>query len=238
MQQDVDWAPYFAPMLAFAAILAAADYAPEGAELWFMLLRVLVPFGLFLYFLRAGRYPELKGFRPSAGLAADIAVGAAVAALWVIPYLAFPEMRPDGNESFDAGAAGAQNRLLILGLRLAGFAIVTPFIEELLVRSFLIRAVDTFSTKLDFRDIPIGQFAWRSFLFTVVWFTFTHAQWEWPVAILAGVVYNLWLYRRRHIAALIFTHAVTNAALFALVVWGSGRIADATGARPDLWFFL
>jgi CAAX prenyl protease-like protein len=238
MRHEVDWAPYFTPMLGFAVILAAGDYAPAGTELWFMALRVLVPLGIFLYFLRAGRYPELKGFRLSAGVVADIAVGLAVAALWVGPFLLFPGMRPDAAEGFDANAAGPVNRLLILGLRLAGFTIVTPFIEELLVRSFLIRAVDTYNTDHDFRDIPIGRFAWRSFLFTLAWFTFTHAEWEWPVAFLAGLIYNLWLYRRRHIGALILTHAVTNAALFSLVIWGSGKVADITGARPDLWFFL
>ena len=90
------------------------------------------------------------------------------------------------------------------------------------------RAADSFDSGRNFRDLPIGQFAWRSFWVTVAWFTFTHAQWEWPVAFLTGVVYNVWLYRRKHIGSLILTHAVTNASLFALVVWAS----------QDLWFFL
>ena len=228
MQQDIDWAPYFGPMLGFAAVLAAGDYAPAGSELWLMLLRVLVPLGIFLYFLRDGRYPELKGFQPGGWALADIAVGLGVTALWVGPYLAFPEMRPEPGEAFDPDAAGAGSRMLMLGLRFAGFAFVTPFIEELLVRSFLMRAADTYDTERSFRDLPIGHFAWRSFLFTLAWFTFTHAQWEWPVAFAAGVVYNLWLYRRKHIGALILAHAVTNASLFAFVVW----------AAEDLWFFL
>ena len=229
MQQDIDWAPYFGPMLGFAAVLTADDYAPPGSELWLMVLRVFVPLSIFLFFLRAGRYPELKGFKPGLAAFGDIAVGLGVTALWVGPYLIFPELRPASDETFDPNPAGAENRALYLGLRFAGFAFVTPFIEELLVRSFLMRAADSFDTGLDFRKLPIGQFAWRSFLFTVVWFTFTHAQWEWPVAFLAGIVYNLWLYRRKHIGALIVTHAMTNAALFALVVWGT---------RRDLWFFL
>jgi CAAX prenyl protease-like protein len=238
MQQDIDWAPYFGPMLGFAAVLAAGEYAPAGSELRLMVLRVFVPFGIFLYFLRGGRYPELKGFHPGLGALSDVAIGLGVTALWVGLYLAFPEMRPHGAEAFEPDAAGPGNRLLMLGLRFAGFAFVTPFIEELLVRSFLMRAADTFDTGQDFRELPIGQFAWRSFLVTLAWFTFTHAQWEWVVALLAGIVYNLWLYKRRHIGALILAHGVTNATLFALVVWGSGRIADAAGVRPDLWFFL
>ncbi len=227
MHQDIDWAPYFGPMAGFAAVLAAGDYAPAGAEMWMLALRIVVPAGIFLYFLRDGRYPELKGFRPGAWALADIAVGLAVTAVWVAPYLLDPELRPDG-EAFDPDVAGASNRTPMLTLRLAGFALVTPFIEELLVRSFLMRAADTYDTELNFRDLPIGQFAWRSFLFTVAWFTFTHAQWEWPVAFAAGVVYNLWLYSRKHIGAVILAHAATNASLFALVVWSS----------DNLWFFL
>ena len=232
MQQDIDWAPYFGPMLGFAAVLAAGDYAPAGSELGLMALRVAVPLGIFLYFWRDGRYPELRGFQPGAGALADIALGFGVTALWVGPYLAFPDLRPDAGETFDPDTAGAGNRTLFLGLRFAGFAFVTPFVEELLVRSFLMRAADAFDTDRDFRDLPIGQFAWRSFLVTLAWFTFTHAQWEWLVAFLAGVVYNLWLYKRKHIGSLILAHAVTNAALFALVVLGSGKLTD------DLWFFL
>ncbi|MCB1022376.1 MAG: hypothetical protein KDC27_20780, partial [Acidobacteria bacterium] len=144
MERNTDWAPYFGPMLGFAAVLAAADYVPAGFELPLLALRVLVPLAIFLYFLRLGRYPELAGFTPGAGALAVVPFGLGVAALWVAPYLAFPELRPHAGEAFDADAMGAENRLLTLGLRFAGFACVTPFIEELLVRSFLMRAADTF----------------------------------------------------------------------------------------------
>ena len=119
----------------------------------------------------------------------------------------------------------------MLALRLAGIAFVTPLVEELLVRSYLMREAEVYDTDESFRSIPIVVFAWRGFLFTLVWFTFTHAQWEWPVAAATGVIYNLWLYKRRHIGSLILTHAVTNAALFAAVVW-------ADGVGRDWWFFL
>ena len=57
---------------------------------------------------------------------------------------------------------------------------------------------------------------------------------SWPALVMfllafaTGIVYNLWLYRRKHIGSLILAHAVTNASLFAVVVWAS----------EDLWFFL
>lgn len=214
MSEKIDWAPYFGPMIAFALVLAAGDYFPDDAAPALLAARVLLPAVVFVFFWRRGSYPELGGFRPGASAALDVLVGLAVTALWVAPYVWFESLRPAADEAFDPAAGGAGLTGLMLGLRLAGFVLVTPLIEELLVRSFLIRAADVYDSDRDFREIPIGTFTWRSFLVTVAWFTFTHAQWEWPVACATGIVYNLWLYRRKHIGALILTHAVTNAALF------------------------
>jgi CAAX prenyl protease-like protein len=148
------------------------------------------------------------------------------------PYILWPGLRPeDSSEAFDAGAAGEGLRTTMLALRFAGFALVTPFVEELLVRSYLLREAEVFNSDRSFRSIPVGTFAWTGFLVTLVWFTFTHLRWEWPVAAATGVIYNVWLYRRRHMGSLILTHAVTNAALFAAVLW-------AGGTGRDWWFFL
>jgi uncharacterized protein len=234
--RDIDWLPYFGPMLGFAAVLALGDYAPAGSELALLIARAAAPAGIFLFFYTKGRYPELKGCRLGGASVLDVAVGLGVAALWVGPYLLLPGLRPGGEEAFDPGQGSMRSAML--ALRFLGFVAVTPIVEELLVRSFLMRAVDVYDTDRDFRDVPIGTFAWRSFLVTVAWFTFTHAQWEWPVAFLTGVTYNLWLYRRKDIGALILTHAVTNAALFAIVVWGGETLSQWLGERLDLWYFL
>lgn len=232
MRQTPDWLPYFAPMIAFALILQAGEYVPASAAMALMAARVLAPLAVFVYFLRLGAYPELKGFSLTGWTLADVAVGLAVTALWMTPYVLWPRLQPgDPSGAFDPGAAGEQWRTAMLALRFAGFALVTPFIEELLVRSYLLRAAEVYNSGEDFRSIPVGKFAWTGFLVTLVWFTFTHVDWEWPVAAATGVIYNVWLYRRRHIGALILTHAVTNAALFAAVVW-------AGGTGRDWWFFL
>jgi CAAX prenyl protease-like protein len=223
-------------MVAFAAVLAAADYV-EGQAVTLLALRGAVPLLVFLFFLSRGCYPELKNFQPGwAGLVLDGLFGLLVLVVWVAPYLAWPGLRPDASAAFDPNAAGEGLRPVLLGLRFAGFVGVTPIIEELLVRSYLMRAADVYPSDRDFQQIPVGTFAWRSFLVTVAWFTFTHAQWEWPVAFLAGVLYNLWLYRRKHIVSLVVAHAVTNAGLFVLVAWGSSQHAPDT--LRDLWFFL
>ncbi|MDA0204797.1 MAG: CAAX prenyl protease-related protein [Acidobacteria bacterium] len=232
MRQTPDWLPYFAPMIAFALILQVGEYAPASAALAVMAARVLAPLAVFVYFLRLGSYPELKGFSLSGWNLADVAVGLGVAALWMAPYVWWPDLRPeDAGDAFNAGAAGEGLRTAMLALRFAGFALVTPFIEELLVRSYLLREAEVYNSDRSFRSIPVGKFAWTGFMVTLVWFTFTHLEWEWPVAAATCVIYNVWLYRRRHMGALILTHSVTNAALFAAVLW-----ADRTGR--DWWFFL
>ncbi len=223
-------------MVTFAAILAVADHI-EGYDSALLGLRFAAPLLLFLFFLSRGCYPELRGFQPgAAGALGDILLGLLVAVVWVAPYMIWIGLRPGPSEAFNPAAGGEELRPLLLGMRFAGFVVVTPIIEELLVRSYLMRAADVYPEDRDFREIPVGTFAQRSFLVTVAWFTFTHAQWEWLVALPAGVLYNVWLYRRKHIGSLILAHAVTNAALFCFVVWASRQ--GSGDAFWDLWFFL
>ena len=133
---------------------------------------------------------------------------------------------------------GESLRSVTLGLRFLGFAAVTPFMEELFVRSWLLRFLVVIDTRGDFRNVPVGTFTWLSFLVTVTWFTFTHLSWEWGVAAATGVVYNLWLYRRRQIGAVVVSHGVTNASLFLAAWLGSGWLTDADGNPVSLLFFL
>jgi membrane protease YdiL (CAAX protease family) len=128
-----------------------------------------------------------------------------------------------------------------------GFVAVTPFVEELFVRSFLIRAAELirFSRRgldvdfdADFRDLPVARFAWRGFVATLVLFTFSHLGWQWPVAFVTGLVWNLWLYHRGHILPLVISHAVANLTIFLLTVLGSGQLEDAQGRLLDLWYQL
>ena len=222
--------PYALPYLAFGAVLALED-ASGGASAGLAIAQVALPLALLVFFARRGAFPELGGFRlRPASAAADVALGLAVAALWMGPFLAFDGLpRPGPEARFDPAVLGSPEATL--GLRLLGFALVTPFMEELFVRSFLLRFLDVFDGDADFRSVPIGRFAWRSFLGTVAWFTVTHQTWEWIVALPTGIVLNLWLYRRRRLGSVVLAHAVANAAIFAWVV-------ARAGSDPDLWIFL
>lgn len=230
---DRPWVAYLVPYGAFLVLVQIADALPDWAAT-FTLLKIAVPLGLFLFFLARGAFPELRGFRARpAGLLADVAVGLGVAVLWAAPYLV-PGGLAHPTNGFDADVFGSALRPAALGVRFVGFALVTPFIEELFVRSFLMRGAELVHVSRrgleidqdrDLRTLPIGRFTAWSFAVTVVYFTFSHLSWQWPVAATTGVIYNGWLYRRKHIGALVLTHAVTNGALFALVVFGSGHFA-------------
>jgi CAAX prenyl protease-like protein len=248
LRAESGWLPYVAPYLAFLAIteVQARPIGEGSLVLW--LLRVVVPAGLLLHYFRRGAFPELRGFRPTlGGVTADVVLGVAIAALWILPVELGWLSKPDELSRFDPDQLGTSLRDVVLGLRLAGFAVVTPFVEELFVRSFLIRAAELlrFSRRgldidfdTDFRDLPVARFAWKGFLVTVVLFTFSHLGWQWPAALVTGIVWNLWLYQRGHILPLVISHAVANATIFAVTVLASGRFTDAQGRLLDLWYQL
>lgn len=221
-------ASHVVPYFAFGVVLALPG---EGGGAARLAAQVAVPLGLLVFFAGRGAYPELTGRSGSVGARlADVGVGLGVAALWLAPFLVFADLpRPGAEARFDPEQSGIA--IATLALRFVGFALVTPVMEELFVRSFLLRFIDALDGDGDFRALPVGRFAWRSFLGTVAWFTVTHQTWEWIVALPTGIVLNLWLYRRRHLGAVVRAHAVANAAIFAFVVLR----ADA---HPDLWIFL
>jgi CAAX prenyl protease-like protein len=96
--------------------------------------------------------------------------------------------------------------------RIAGAVLVVPLMEELFWRSFLIRYI----IDKDFETIRIGTFTGASFIFTVVLFGLEH---NYILAgIMAGIFYNLLLYKTRSLAHCVLAHAVTNLALAIYVI--------------------
>jgi CAAX prenyl protease-like protein len=223
------WWAYLLPYGLFLILVEVGRRLPEALAPWMLPVKVAVPGAILVYFILRGDLPELRGYRPGWRVVLDILFGVFIAALWMGPFLLFDSL-PRGAEAdaFDPDQLGESLRQQTLILRLLGFAVVTPLVEELFVRSFLIRLVDVVDKGRDFRDVPIARFSWRSFLVTSVWFTFTHVSWEWIVAAPTGVLFNLWLYYRRHIGATIVAHAAANAAIWLMVVFGPG----------NLWIFL
>ncbi len=226
------------PFFGFLLLVSFGANLSEATQPAWLVVKVAVPGGLFLWFALRGAYPELRGFRFSArGVAADVGIGLLGAAVWVAPYLVFDSLRPEPG-GFDVELFGAGREWLALAVRGIGYALVTPFVEELFMRSWLLRYAEVFDRSTDFRDVPIAHFSWRSFTIVVLFFMASHLPWEWWVMSIWTVGTMLWFYHRKHIVSLIVVHAVTNAAILGFAAWGDGRFVDAEGAPISLWFFV
>lgn len=216
--------PYLAP---YGVLLLLAELGNRLPALEAPLLaaRVILPAVLLLVAWRRGAYAELRRGLGAVG-ALDVVFGLALAALWLGPYLLWPAL-PRG-ERFDVDVLGESGRPLWIALRVTGFVLVSPLVEELFVRSFLHRAVEAWPDWRDFFRRPLAHAQPLAFGVTVLWFLLSHVPWEWWVAAPTGVLLNLWLYRRRQLASVWLAHAVTNGAIAALVVLGPF----------ELWAFL
>jgi len=229
--------PYLATYVSFLVIIQIKGIVEPPGRDWLLLPQVLIPGGLLLYYLVRHAYPELQGIRFSLlGPLADIAVGLLVGILWMAPYVLGWFSHPPADEGFDSAAlAGDRFSGMFLTLRFVGFVLVTPFVEELFVRSALLRYVAGMRTGTDFRRVPLARFEWAGFIATVLYFTFSHASWEWPVAFVIGVVLNLWLYHRGSLGSTIRAHAVANGTIYLAVVFPG---VVEFGKDLDLRYFL
>jgi uncharacterized protein len=166
-----------------------------------------------LLFLFRKQYPELtiKDLANFRATLAALGVGLLVFALWirmdwVLPAAAVPQgFNP-------ALLPGPNMQIAMTFFRIAGAVLVVPLMEELFWRSFLIRYI----IDKNFDTIPMGTFTWASFLITVILFGLEH---NYILAgIMAGIFYNLLLYRTRSLVHCVLAHAVTNLALAIYVV--------------------
>ncbi|MBN1502126.1 CAAX prenyl protease-related protein [Candidatus Woesearchaeota archaeon] len=93
---------------------------------------------------------------------------------------------------------------LAILIKYAGSILVAPLVEELFVRSFLLRyLIDSDNWK---KTKP--RFTWLSFAITVLFFGFSHSRWL--AGLIAGIIYNLVYYKTKDISECVFAHATTN----------------------------
>ena len=138
-----------------------------------------------------------------------------------------------GAEQLGASGVG-----LALGLRLFGYALVTPLFEETFFRSFVMRYSVVYRKRGDFRQVPLARYTRASFVATTIVFTMGHVPWEWWVAVPWIAITNLWFYYRKDLYAVILVHATTNAAILIAAVLLTGRFLDGDGNPISLWFFV
>ena len=132
----------------------------------------------------------------------SVLLGLVVFVLWINMDWSFGAPSPTKGVGFNPGL-----RYGLIFFRLAGAVLVVPLMEELFWRSFILRyLVDN-----DFMKIRIGHFTWFSCLVSAILFGLEHHLIF--AGIMAGLAYNLLLYRTKSIVQCVLAHAVTNLAL-------------------------
>ena len=73
----------------------------------------------------------------------------------------------------------------------------------------------------DFRTVRLGSYTTMTFVATAVLFASEHGPY-WEVGLIAGVIYNWWMFRTRSLGDLVLAHGLTNL-LLSIFVLVTGR---------------
>ena len=197
-------------LMAFFASLGLFRPAPQ-LFLYLYPVRIILVVGI-LYSLRH-YYVEIRwsDLRNRSLTLLSILLGVGVFILWVNLDGVRLGQR-GGVQGFNPALVAPSFRLIMIIIRVVGAVLVVPVMEELFWRSFLMRyLIDT-----AFEKVPLGYFTWSSFVITAFMFGIEHHL---VVAgIVAGILYNMLLYRTKSLVQCILAHAVTNLALAIFVL--------------------
>jgi hypothetical protein len=206
-------AAYVAPFLVFIAMMALERIVPPNQ--WLYPVRFALVTLTILTVSR--RYITL---RPSNPLG-SVAIGILVFVIWVAPDVLFgPGYRHHWlfensltGEALSTVSPALRRNVPFIAMRMVSCAALVPILEELFWRGWLMRwLIDK-----DFEHVPLGMYAPSAFWMVAVLFASEHGPY-WEVGLIAGIVYNWWMVRRRNLADCIWAHAVTNGILSVYVL--------------------
>lgn len=201
----------FAVYIGFIFIADMLGRAGVGTQELRWLYAVKIAIVLFVLLACRRRYTELKwqamGWR---GAALAVLSGIVVLVLWITLDAGW--MQVGSSAGFDPRTDGRIDWLLV-GLRIAGAALVVPVMEELFWRSFLLRWIDS----PDFRNVNPASIKLKAFIVTVILFGFEHNLWL--AGIVAGAAYSLLYMRSNNLWMAIIAHGVTNGLLGVWIVY-------------------
>ncbi len=207
------FARYLAPF--FILIFLSGWQGPAGGRqvFWMYGAKTVVALLVFIYFFK-GHWHEIEGrFDVRA-----VFVGLAVLVIWLVSCAFF---RVPSTAAYDPAAFDSNAKMILaVAVRLFGSFTVVPLIEELVWRSFLMR----FLVKNDFLSVPLGTYTPVSFWIGTLTFALAHPMWQWPAALLTGIIYGFYLVKTKNLAGCILAHAVTNFGLGIYIIitrdWG------------------
>lgn len=199
------WVPYCAPFALFLLLTMLESHLPLSAFPVAYAVKIALV-GAVIIALR-GRFPEARpgggGWVPAAAL------GLVLFFLWIAvdkhtPH--FPKIlgtRTEYNPAMELSSTAAV--VAFLAVRFLGLVVVTPIIEELFYRGFLLR----FATNPDdFQAVPTGTFSAVALLINVALFALSHP--EWLAAAIFALALCLLLRFTKNLFACILAHGVTN----------------------------
>lgn len=218
-----------APMLVYLALLALRDTLLPYEYRWLAnLIRGAGGLGV-VWLLRRHLPPWGK-----AHFVLALIAGILIAAGWyygqyLFDYLGVPHRSPLPLFPGEAGLTDPRDKLGAGGLfwstvvtRIVVASTTVAVVEELFWRAFLLRALIDWGK---FETIPLGTFAWRSFLLTSLLSTLEHPD-NWAVSIPCWFAFNALMYWKKSILFLVLVHGFTNLFLYIWVIlntvhWGN-----------------
>jgi CAAX protease family protein len=200
---------YWIPMVAFGVLTLAESYvAPAWFPAAYILKAVIVTSCLFIW-----RVPLSEIRFDGRVVLPSIVIGLVVFVLWIGVDKLVPYPHLGTRTAFDpTSLQGSMWWPTFLAARLYGLVLMVPVMEEIFWRSFLVR----FLTQPDFRRLPVGTFSTSALWIMIAASALAHP--EWLVAVIASLVYGLWIRRTQSLFGVIVAHAATNGALGAYVL--------------------
>ncbi len=164
-------------------------------------IKITAVVGVLIYFWRS--YDELRMEKIEAvNIVYAVIIGIIVFVLWINMDWKFATM---GTPAIYDPHKLSQNWFYaFVVIRMIGTSLVVPIFEEIFWRSFILRYI----INSDFASVKIGMFTWASFLISSLLFGLEH--YFWLAGIMAGILYNILLYKTKHINYCILAHGITN----------------------------
>jgi CAAX protease family protein len=204
------WWSYGGPFLLFGVLTTIEGYVPAHLYPVVYLVKVCA---VTVSLVVAG--VAARDLAPSSRFSGvSIVTGLAMFVAWVAIDKLVPYPHLGERAGFDPFTALSHTSwaAAFLVLRFYGLVLVVPVMEELFMRSFLLR----YFTNAQFKEVPMGAFSRSAFWIVAALSALSHP--EWVVAVIASCTYALLLNRTRSLFAAVVAHATTNAALGTYVV--------------------
>jgi CAAX prenyl protease-like protein len=190
--------PYLLPFLVFSLFLMLDGWFPDQHYLLYPFKTLAVAVVIAGYWRRL---PPLRPGMPSR----SILVGLVGFVLWVglDPWLVHYPAPLVGRDPFFLYPSG--EAWFLFAFRVLGITLCVPILEELLWRGFLMRWL----IRDDFTTVPLGTYTPFSFFVTTAFFASVHGY-EWPLAVVVGLLYGAWFLRTKSLGDVMVAHGTTN----------------------------